>query len=77
MLYLIDSFSKEKVEKLKTLIEEQYKDAEAPKDICYVTVEDFYADMETYRLYEDEQGRTCKAEQDNGHNAREVLREFE
>lgn len=38
---------------------------------------DFYADRETYRLYEDEQGRTCKAEQDNGHKAREVLREFE
>ena len=38
---------------------------------------DFYADRETYRLYEDEQGRTCKAEQDNGHKAREVLRECE
>lgn len=38
---------------------------------------DFYADRETYRLYEDEQGRTCKAEQDNGHKAREVLRESE
>ena len=37
----------------------------------------FYADGETYRMYEDEQGRTCKAEQDNGHKAREVLREFE
>lgn len=36
---------------------------------------DFYADRETYRLYRDEQGRTCKAEQDNGHKAREVLRE--
>ena len=36
---------------------------------------DFYADRETYLLYEDEQGRTCKAEQDNGHKAREVLRE--
>lgn len=36
---------------------------------------DFYADRETYRLYEDEQGRTCKVGQDNGHKAREVLRE--
>lgn len=34
----------------------------------------FYADGETYRMYEDEQGRTCKAEQDNGYKAREVLR---
>lgn len=38
---------------------------------------EFYADRGIYRLYEDGQGRTCKAEQDNGHKAREVLREYE
>ncbi|GAA0084529.1 AAA family ATPase [Clostridium sp. CTA-7] len=39
-LYLIDSFSKEKLKKLKDYIEEQYKYLKPPKDICYVTVED-------------------------------------
>lgn len=38
---------------------------------------EFYADRGIYRLYEDEQGRTCKAGQDNGHRAREVLWECE
>lgn len=38
---------------------------------------EFYADRGIYRLYGDEQGRTCKAERDNGHRAREVLQECE
>ena len=37
-LYLMDSFSKDKVKELITFIEEIYKDSEAPKDICYVTI---------------------------------------
>lgn len=39
-LYLIDTFSKEKINKLKKYIEEQYKYLEPPKDICYVIYED-------------------------------------
>lgn len=39
-LYLIDSFSKEKVENLKKFIEKQYENLEPPKDICYVVIED-------------------------------------
>ena len=37
-LYLIDTFSKEKLQDLKEYIEDLYKDAEAPNDICYVTM---------------------------------------
>ena len=39
-LYLIDTFSKDKLKELTTFIEKKYKDLEAPKDICYVTLED-------------------------------------
>ena len=39
-LYLIDSFSKGKVKTLIKYIENQYKDLEPPKDICYVVIED-------------------------------------
>ena len=39
-LYIIDSFSKDKLEELTRFIEDLYKDAEAPKDICYVTIND-------------------------------------
>ena len=38
-LYLVDSFSCEKVDKLKKYVEEQYKYLEPPKDICYVVLE--------------------------------------
>ena len=38
-LYLVDSFSDEKVNKLKKYVEEQYKYLEPPKDICYVILE--------------------------------------
>ena len=39
-LYLIDTFSKDKLKDLTTFIEKKYKDLEAPRDICYVTLED-------------------------------------
>lgn len=39
-IYLIDSFSKEKLEKLQAYIREQYKFLEPPKDICYVVLDD-------------------------------------
>lgn len=39
-LYIIDSFSKDKLENLTKFIEKLYKSAEAPKDICYVTIND-------------------------------------
>lgn len=39
-LYLVDSFSNEKVQNLIKFIEDLYSDAEAPRDICYVTLED-------------------------------------
>lgn len=39
-LYLIESFSKEKVEYLCSFIENMYKDFSAPYDICYVSIED-------------------------------------
>ena len=39
-LYLIDTFSKDKLKELTTFIERKYKDLEAPRDICYVTLED-------------------------------------
>jgi len=39
-LYLIDSFSKDKLQNLTEFIEEFYKDFEAPRDICYVNIED-------------------------------------
>ncbi|MGL5380854.1 AAA family ATPase [Clostridium sp.] len=39
-LYLIDSFSKDKLKKLTKYIEEQYSCLEPPKDICYVVLED-------------------------------------
>lgn len=38
-LYLVDSFTNEKVDKLKKYVEEQYKYLEPPKDICYVILE--------------------------------------
>lgn len=40
-IYLIDSFSKEKLMKLQAYIREQYKYLEPPKDICYVALEDY------------------------------------
>lgn len=40
-IYLIDSFSKEKLKKLQAYIREQYKFLEPPKDICYVVLEDY------------------------------------
>lgn len=39
-LYLIDTFSKDKLKELTTFIEKKYKDLESPRDICYVTLED-------------------------------------
>lgn len=39
-LYLIDSFSKDKVENLIEYIEGLYKDLPSPQDICYVTIKD-------------------------------------
>ena len=39
-LYLIDTFSKDKLKDLTSFIENTYKDLEAPRDICYVTLED-------------------------------------
>ena len=39
-LYLIDSFSKEKIDELKIFVQNIYKDYEAPRDICYVSIED-------------------------------------
>lgn len=39
-IYYVDSFSKEKVENLIEYIEELYENSEAPKDICYITLED-------------------------------------
>ena len=40
-IYLIDSFSKEKLTKLQAYIKEQYKYKAPPKDICYVVLEDY------------------------------------
>lgn len=40
-IYLIDSFSKEKLTKLQAYIKEQYKYKVPPKDICYVVLEDY------------------------------------
>lgn len=40
-LYLIDTFSKEKINKLQGYVREQYKYLEPPNDICYVTLEDY------------------------------------
>ena len=40
-IYLIDSFSKEKLTKLQAYIQEQYKNLEPPNDICYVVLEDY------------------------------------
>lgn len=39
-LYLIDSFSKDKLQNLIGYIEEYYKAFESPRDICYVNIED-------------------------------------
>lgn len=39
-LYLVDSFSKNKLKDLINFIEDEYKDLDPPKDICYVTLED-------------------------------------
>ena len=39
-LYLIDSFSKEKLDDLVTFIKGLYKDSKEPKDICYATIDD-------------------------------------
>ena len=39
-LYLIDTFSKDKLKDLTAFIEKKYKDLESPRDICYVTLED-------------------------------------
>ncbi len=40
-IYLIDSFSKEKLTKLQAYIREQYKFIAPPKDISYVVLEDY------------------------------------
>lgn len=40
-VYLIDSFSKEKLEKLTAYIKEQYKYLPPPNDVCYVILEDY------------------------------------
>ena len=40
-IYLIDSFSKEKLTKLQAYIKEQYKFIAPPKDICYVVLDDY------------------------------------
>ena len=40
-IYLIDSFSKEKLNKLQDYIKEQYKYLQPPKDICYVVLDDY------------------------------------
>ena len=40
-IYLIDSFSKEKLVKLQAYVREQYKYLAPPKDICYVVLEDY------------------------------------
>lgn len=40
-VYLIDSFSKEKLEKLIAYIKEQYKYLPPPNDVCYVILEDY------------------------------------
>lgn len=39
-LYLIDSFSKEKLNNIMTYIKNIYKSSKAPSDICYVTLKD-------------------------------------
>ncbi|MEG2291158.1 MAG: AAA family ATPase [Clostridium sp.] len=39
-LYLIDSFSKDKLKSLIKYIEEQYRYLDPPKDICYVIIDD-------------------------------------
>ncbi|MBD7909818.1 MULTISPECIES: AAA family ATPase [Clostridium] len=39
-LYLIDSFSKDKLNNLIKFIEDIHKDSNSPKDICYVTIDD-------------------------------------
>ena len=39
-LYLVDTFSKDKLNSLIKFIEEQYKTLDAPKDICYATLRD-------------------------------------
>lgn len=39
-LYLIDSFSKDKLKELINYIENKYKNRNSPKDICYVTIGD-------------------------------------
>lgn len=39
-LYLVDSFSKRSLKKIINFIEEEYRDLEPPKDICYVSLED-------------------------------------
>ena len=40
-VYLIDSFSKEKLEKLTAYIKEQYRYLPPPNDVCYVILEDY------------------------------------
>ncbi len=37
-LYLIDSYSKDKLKELMNYIENKYKNLNSPKDICYVTI---------------------------------------
>lgn len=39
-LYLIDTFSNDNIKSLMGFIEEEYKNLDSPKDICYVTLED-------------------------------------
>lgn len=39
-LYIIDDYSKEKIDKISNFIEEFYVKKEKPKDICYVILED-------------------------------------
>ena len=74
-LYLIDSFSKDKLKNLIKYIEEQYSGLEAPKDICYVVIED---DKKPEPIFvENGRGRVLKETVENLKNKYiEVIEDF-
>lgn len=63
-LYLIDSFSKDKVNELINHIRNYYSAKEAPKDICYVTLDD------------EKKPEVVMAENGNGRKLQEVFEEL-
>lgn len=74
-IYLIDSFSKDKLTKLQAYIKEQYKYKSPPKDICYIVLED-YKKPEVLFISNGNGNKLVKAVEGIRNNYIELVEEF-